>query len=316
MLRPNTSSPNLRKSWSAPFVSALIGWLLISCATATPHDGPAVRLQTPGSSPAYARLTAATAADRVLVVAPHIDDEVLGAGGYVADAIDAGADVYIVYLTGGDYSRIGQLANHLTGFATVPLNRKAKTRMAEAQRAATRLGLDPSHLLLLGYPDRGLAKMLRKPRHTMRSVSTGQKTVPYAEAVSPGAPYRLESLHRDLESTLNVVQPTVVIGPIEQDRHPDHRAAAIIIGHVLRGRNEHPARIGYLIHAWLSSGSKDLLPPSRMRDEDWLVYPLSESARHTKKQALAEFKTQQRSPYLIALFRSLDRNNELFLRYQ
>jgi len=41
-----------------------------------------------------------------MVVAPHPDDEVLGAGGLIQQAVAAGAEVRIVYLTNGDHNQI------------------------------------------------------------------------------------------------------------------------------------------------------------------------------------------------------------------
>ena len=46
----------------------------------------------------YPTLHTAGKTDRILIVAPHIDDESIGAGGYAIDAIANGADVYVVFL--------------------------------------------------------------------------------------------------------------------------------------------------------------------------------------------------------------------------
>ena len=53
----------------------------------------------------YPRLQAAGQQDRILIIAPHIDDESIGAGGYAIDALANGADVYVVFLTAGDCNR-------------------------------------------------------------------------------------------------------------------------------------------------------------------------------------------------------------------
>ena len=47
--------------------------------------------------------------DRVLIVAPHPDDEALGAGGLIQSAVDSGADVKVVYLTHGDHNEIASI---------------------------------------------------------------------------------------------------------------------------------------------------------------------------------------------------------------
>src|SRR5262249_22255086 len=38
---------------------------------------------------------------KVVVLAPHMDDEIIGCGGTVARHVDAGADVTVIYLTDG-----------------------------------------------------------------------------------------------------------------------------------------------------------------------------------------------------------------------
>ena len=40
---------------------------------------------------------------RILVFSPHPDDETIGAGGYIAQSIENGADVRIVLVTDGDF---------------------------------------------------------------------------------------------------------------------------------------------------------------------------------------------------------------------
>ena len=63
----------------------------------------------------YPRLAPARRDDRILIVAPHVDDEAIAAGGYVFDAIANGAEVYVVYLTAGDCARFSALAPSGTG---------------------------------------------------------------------------------------------------------------------------------------------------------------------------------------------------------
>ncbi len=242
--------------------------------------------------------------DRILIVAPHIDDEALAAGGYAQDAVDAGADVFIVYLTAGDHSRTALAANRLTFFATARLNRKGQRRIAEGERAARLFGLDDAHLFNLGYPDRGLRRMLLHPDRVIRSASTGKRAVPYAEAVSPGAPYRLDSMLEDLAYVIETVQPNIVIAPIAQDRHSDHRTAAVLVDRILEDLDVHAERLGYRIHGHLR----------RVADDDWVVYPLSDETARRKRALLAQYRSQRRTPYMKALFRLFSGKRELFLR--
>jgi len=68
-------------------------------------------------------------ARKVVVLAPHMDDEVLGCGGTIARHVAAGAQVSVVFLTDGRYG----------GDPTI--------RKAEARRAADTLGAGALHFL-------------------------------------------------------------------------------------------------------------------------------------------------------------------------
>jgi LmbE family N-acetylglucosaminyl deacetylase len=250
------------------------------------------------------------AGERILVVAAHIDDEGLAAGGYVSDAVAAGAEVFIVYLTAGDHSRTALAANRLTFFATAPLNRKGDRRMREGRVAARGIGLDESNLLLLGYPDRGLRRMLLRPDRDVRSASTGKRVVPYGDARSPGAPYRLESLLTDLAAVIDQVQPDLIIAPDDRDHHPDHHAAAMLLTLALEELGLVPERLGYVIH------TRGLRLSRRTHTQrEHLSYPLTPETQQRKREMLADYRSQRRSPYLRMLFARSRGAQEVFSRY-
>ncbi|MEA2415849.1 MAG: hypothetical protein QOI58_2506, partial [Thermoanaerobaculia bacterium] len=127
----------------------------------------------------YPRLLAAAQKDRVLIVAPHIDDEAIGAGGYAIDALANGADVYVVFLTAGDcnrfsarlmYKTLGPTASNYLGVGNA--------RIGEARAAMHLLGIPRDHYFVLGYPDRGLRTMVDNPGAIVRSKATGENSVP------------------------------------------------------------------------------------------------------------------------------------------
>lgn len=82
-------------------------------------------------------------AARVLVVAPHPDDEVLGAGGLLAMLGWAGHDVAVLGVTDGEGSHPHS--------PTIDPETLATRRRAERRAALSRLGLRPAELL--GWPD-------------------------------------------------------------------------------------------------------------------------------------------------------------------
>ena len=109
----------------------------------------------------YPRLAPARRNDRILIVAPHIDDEAISAGGYAVDAIANGAEVYVVYLTAGDCNRFSARLLHRTLEPTASNYLSVgRTRIAEAKEAMKLLGIASDHFFILGYPDRGLRLMV------------------------------------------------------------------------------------------------------------------------------------------------------------
>ena len=88
----------------------------------------------------YPRIAPPSSRDRILIIAPHIDDESIGAAGYAADAIANGADVYVAFLTAGDCNRVSATVLHKTLEPTASNYLSVgKTRIAEAKEARDNL---------------------------------------------------------------------------------------------------------------------------------------------------------------------------------
>lgn len=268
----------------------------------------------------YPRLDAAGRKERVLIVAPHVDDEAIGAGGYAIDAIANGAEVYVVYLTAGDCSRISaRVVNKTLGPTAASYLAVGRTRIAEAKRAMEMIGVPREHFFVLGYPDRGLQSMLANRTAVVRSSGTRAYAVPYDDALSPGAQYSFDNLLADLEHVIEMADPTLVIAPVPFDRHPDHRAAADITDLALASTRLTPQRLGYLVHsqvimtAFVSTPQRAKLPPSKMSTMTWATYPLTRDVRQAKTNLLMTYKSQR--PYVFLLRNAFVRTNELFYVY-
>jgi LmbE family N-acetylglucosaminyl deacetylase len=262
-------------------------------------------------------LCPADAGERLLIVAPHMDDEAISAAGYAADAIARGASVSIVFLTAGDANRFcaqwmfRTLDPTPANFLTV-----GNTRIAESATAARRLGVAPENVFILGYPDAGLEEMLMNPEERVRSIATGCSAVAYAQALSPGAPHQLANLLADLAEVFDRVRPTLVIAPVTFDAHPDHSAAAAIVDLALTRARLAPRRLSYLVHRgrYMTSviwhRQRDVVPPRWIETSSWTSYALSERARAIKHEVLESYDSQR--PYLTLLRNGFVRPNELF----
>src|ERR1700680_4393405 len=139
-----------------------------------------------------------TSEDVLVVVAPHPDDESLCCAGAIERARAAGAHVALVWITSGDAF---ELDAHLVERRLLTTDKNllelASLRMQEAVRVAELLGIAPPERFFLGYPDRGVSRLLHENFDTpYRSPHTGVAAVPYPQALVQGADYTGRNLKR------------------------------------------------------------------------------------------------------------------------
>ncbi|HUE30942.1 MAG TPA: PIG-L family deacetylase [Verrucomicrobiae bacterium] len=261
---------------------------------------------------------------RVLVFAPHPDDETIGAGGLTFRLARRGVPVRVVFVTNGDgYAEAVERDFHEQRPRDTDYVEFGEIRRREAVAAARHLGLHRGDLVFLGFPDGGLAQLWQD--HWSR---TRPYTSPYTKEDSPSVPDGAEYDGQDLASLvsreLRTFRPTVVVIPHPYDAHLDHAHASYFVidaldalqtAHVL------PERIlvlTYLVHhpTWPSAGSdRDRLAPPSVRetpDTLWTGIDLTPAELAAKEAALGEYRTQL--PVLGDLLRRFCRPNELYGR--
>lgn len=139
-------------------------------------------------------------AQRVLVVAPHPDDESIGCGGMIALHRDAGDDVAVVFLTSGERGIPGMAPHDVIA-----------VREAEA-RAAARL-LSVAHVDFLRQPDHALAGHVRAAAAALAPVLAARApTLVYL-------PHALEA-HPDHRAALPIVRRALA-SPAAQGARPE-----------------------------------------------------------------------------------------------
>ncbi len=250
-------------------------------------------------------------AKRVIVVAPHPDDEVLATGGVIQEHLRKGHVVKIVLVTCGDGQRRGLF------LPPRHFRRLGERRYGESLKALKVLGVTERRVIALGYPDRGMAHLWADGDRPYTSRYTKVSAVPYEWAYRPGAPYTRESVLQDFSEILHKERPGIVYLPHPKDRHGDHQAVYRFVLQALQENHLHPTLRHYLIHhgAWpLPVGKhpqKPLVPPRTLRhSSDWIFQELKAEQIERKCQAIRCYRTQ--TQYIEDHLFSFVRRNELF----
>lgn len=244
--------------------------------------------------------------ERLLVFAPHPDDETLALGGVIAASRKRGAEVRVVYFTSGDGFPLCAAAGFQRWPGRALMDRLGGVREQEALRALARLGLPPGSATFLRFPDRGLAPLWLDhwTGTPYTSPYTGRTSGP-PEDENPGAPYLGAALLAGTERLLRREQPDFVYYPDPADDHPDHWAAHCFVRMALaRTREERTRRPvharTYLVHrgAWPRplDGCEllPLTPPAALArlDAEWERHDLSAELLAAKRGALAAYASQ------------------------
>jgi len=266
--------------------------------------------------------------DRVLILSPHPDDEIIACAGVIQEALKAGAEVRITYLTNGDHNQIAFIVyeKRLT-LRRGEFIHMGEVRRKEAINAMKLLGVNESNLIFLGYPDFGtFAIFSRHWQNALpyKSFLTRISAVPYKEDLSFTAPYIGESILSDIKNVLLSYKPNKIFVSHPADTNVDHRALYLFLQIALRDLNKElpqPKIYPYLIHCvgWPLPRhfhpELNLDPPRKfLADQvNWLKLDLSSEQIGKKYQAILCYKSQTESSafYLLAFARK----NELFGDY-
>jgi len=123
---------------------------------------------------------------KVLVIAPHPDDEAIGCGGSICLHVDRGDSVAVTYLTSGEL-----------GLKHLEPEEAWRIREGEAEESASVLGV-------------ALTRFLRRPDWSLAD--------------------EVEATARLVDVEMDRTGAELVYAPHAREWHPDHRAAAEIVG--------------------------------------------------------------------------------------
>jgi len=272
--------------------------------------------------------------DRVLILAPHPDDDIIGCAGVVQRALKAGARVKVVYLTCGDNNIFSIVFYNKFAFPLKLLFLRKKDfitlghqRVHEAIKAMKMLGVEEKDLLFLGYPDHGTDQMFvfdwdhTKP---YRSSFSGHSSVPYEESVGYKKEFTADNVIEDLKRAISDFKPTKVFVSHPSDVNGDHWAYYLYMMVSLADLDTEvprPKIYPYLVHvpAWPLPRHYHpglvIEPPEKFLGDalpivDWHQLRLNPQEIDKKHEAMLAHKSQTRISAFYLM--SFVRQNELF----
>ncbi|MFH0762656.1 MAG: PIG-L family deacetylase [Candidatus Omnitrophota bacterium] len=264
--------------------------------------------------------------ERVLILAPHPDDEAIATAGVIQRSLQAGIPVKVCYLTNGDFNELSYLLTRVNiAFFSEDFIRMGRQRRKEAIRAMNYLGLHDSDLVFLGYPDFGTLEIMLKywgQDHPFEHPLTRISRIPYQEALSYNAPYEGGSILGDLEAVLFDFKPTKIFVSHPADTNADHRALYLFLRVALwnlADKIKDPQVLPYVVHVAGWPRPKGYYPnlelslPQNLKRVHWRTLPLKPREVEIKHKAISLYPSQVRCdpPYLY----SFARKNELFGDY-
>ncbi len=161
---------------------------------------------------------------RLMVLAPHPDDESLAAGGLIQRALRYGVPVDVVFVSDGENNpwpqRVLERRIWIGDKQRIAWGRR---RRGEADAALHALGAGRIGVHRLGWPDGGVTWMLLNDTASMLAGMRG---------------------------LVERACPTLLVLPDLVDRHPDHSALHVLMEMVFQGlpADARPECLGYLLH--------------------------------------------------------------------
>lgn len=266
-------------------------------------------------------------AQKMLVIAPHPDDELLAAGGLIQKVLETGGQVGVVLVTNGDGQYFSPLVvDQKVRPKEIDYIDIGRRRQVESVDALEALGVHRDAIDFLGYPDGKLNDLWvsdwQEAAPVVAPYTRASKSL-YENTYNYQSSYLGMNLYNDLVAVLDKVQPDIVLVPHPEDTHTDHSAVSsfsrfAIASYLSSGDYKPPLVLTYLVHYEAypiprgTNIGKVLLPPAPLsnRGEGWMNYVLSSDERKIKLDALRTYSSQQKM--IGSYMRSFARANEIF----
>lgn len=277
-------------------------------------------------TPEYAQMPEICEGDRILVIAPHPDDESLAAGGLIKKARDRNATVKVVVMTDGSSAATPQeLSQYLENNNKNSSTELVELRHEEAIQAMSKLGVNESDIIFLGYPDTGLKTLFEdywdpdKPYQSNTAFNRFDHS-PYNFTYQLNTIYTGSNVAENLKQIIIDFKPTIIIAPDGLDEHHDHWATNAFVMYSAAETHFKGKIYTYLVHKggvkWPSppnyQPSLNLTPPQELQnfDGNWIETPITDAEEKAKEEAINSYKL----PLALTkgYLKSFIRINELF----
>jgi len=297
--------------------------MLLFCFLAFPnHSSPAGgKYYTISPMPTLGKM------QRIMVFAPHPDDETLACGGLIAEARRRNIPVTVVVITNGEsflyaahirYKKVVLPPSYFIAFG--------EERQKETLSAMELLGVPRENVIFFGYPDSDLHLLWEKywsygQLYTHSLLHTCFS--PFPNIFHKKAPYCGASLLEDIKTLLRKYRPTDVFIPLAEDAHPTHWAVnsfcLMALEELKEKGNYSPNVYCYIVHRGRFPTPRGLhlqealTPPSSLLGIGihWRNLPLPRDIVELKYEAIKQYKSQL-PPRMRAFMFAFARENELF----
>lgn len=248
---------------------------------------------------------------RVIIFAPHQDDEILGCAGTINLLKKLGTDVVIVFATNGDFYG----------------KENAAIRLRESIMALKNLNISEEKIIVLGFADTGMAydeSFLWKLYHSYEIIKSPVSSVTYhpfgleeysLKKFGIHLPYCKDAFSQTIEYLINDMRPDAIFTSSSLDAHGDHAALCWFVEDAVNKTDINIPIYQYIIHSgndkeWPQRQTMYYSKPQNITDKLWekrIIVPVDLTLN---KKKLIQIFCSQLSPsgYLL----SFAKNEEIF----
>ncbi len=242
---------------------------------------------------------------KVIVFAPHQDDEILSSSGTIDALKKYGAEIYIVFATNGDFWG----------------RKSAAIRLKESLSALEQLQIKKENIIVLGFADTGMdfhnsflwrlynsmdGKIIESPvsnvtYHPLNEFEYSMKRWHIH------LPYTKDAFLKVLKDIIIRIDPDVVIASSRFDMHGDHAGLCMLVEQSINELKREIPIFEYIIHSgndktWPERETQTFNKPLNISEELWrrrIIVPVENPLR--KKRLIQLFASQiSSSGYLLS----------------